>query len=104
MNLETNEISIMDSNMKLMEVIVHNLNRTHLNQSLACEATNNNIEAPVSTVIYLDIYRKYPFILFKKKFSIRKISTRVAQVHFQFHCSVNHCGKRTLNEKKKLSQ
>lgn len=59
MNLETNEISIMDSNMKLMEVIVQNLNRSHLNQSLMCEASNNNIEAPLSTVVYLDIYRKY---------------------------------------------
>lgn len=47
---------------KRKEVVVHNLNRTDLNKSLECETWNNNINAPLSSRVYLDVYCKYHLV------------------------------------------
>lgn len=58
--MESSEIMATENDVKLREVVVHNLNRTDLNKSLVCQASNNNINAPLSTTVHLDVYCKYP--------------------------------------------
>lgn len=58
--LESSEITGTENDVKLREVTVHHLDRIDLNKSLVCQASNNNINAPLSTTVHLDVYFK-PF-------------------------------------------
>lgn len=63
--LESNEIFDNETSVKISEIVVHKINRTDLNKSLVCQASNNNIIAPSSTTVYLDVYCKYHILLQK---------------------------------------
>lgn len=58
MLLESSEISTAENDVKLREVVVHNVNRTDLHKSLICQASNNNINGPSTTTVHLDVYCK----------------------------------------------
>lgn len=51
---------------KMVKNVLHleNLTRQYLNRVFTCQATNNNIVAPISSDITIDINRKFFFVFF----------------------------------------